>query len=65
MVWTTTKKLRRIVRMRIVWMKIVRMMSMMMPMTMIQEMTELKFRLMKRNIPVCNRLSGSVSHDEN
>ena len=36
-----------------------------MPMKMIPETTEHKIRLMKRNIPVCNRLSGSVSRAEN
>ena len=50
---TTTKKPR---RKRIVRMRIVRMMTMMMLMTMIPDMTELKIRVKKRNIPVCNRL---------
>jgi hypothetical protein len=66
---TTIKKPRRmrILRMSTLRMMMRRMMTMMMSMTMIPEMTELKFRLMKRNIParVCNRLSGLVSRAEN
>jgi len=55
---TTTKKQRRmrIVTMWIVRKRIARMMTMMMRMTMIPDMRELKIRVKKRNYPVCNRL---------
>ncbi len=65
LILTTKKPSRiRIVRMRTIRTMIWKMMTMMMLITMISGMTELKFWLMKRNIPVFNQLSGLVSRAE-